>query len=188
MTRVIAGRLKGRRLSVPDAGTRPTTDRTREAIFARLESHNAILDANVLDLFAGSGALGIEALSRGASGATFVDSAPAAFRCIVGNLKDTALVDSSEVKRQTALTFLRSAGDEPQYDLVFVDPPYSVGESEIGQCLTLLAPIVSADSTVVVERDARSPEPTIPHGWEILGHKQWGDTAAWFVGPKTQEK
>ena len=119
--RVIAGRFGGRRLSAPrGARTRPTADRVREALFSVLGD---LEGARVLDLFAGSGALGIEALSRGAAEATFVDSAPAALRALRENL--TALDLEAEVRRADARGFLRSARKAGrEYDLVFLDPPY----------------------------------------------------------------
>src|SRR3954449_12939845 len=120
--RVIAGRWGGRRLQAPaGAATRPTADRVRAALFSILGEH--VAGARVLDLFAGSGALGIEALSRGAAEATFVDSAPAAIRAIRANLE--ALGAQAEGRRADARPFLGSAsGEARKSDLVFPDPPY----------------------------------------------------------------
>src|SRR5918999_4707697 len=120
--RVIAGRYGGRRLQAPPgAATRPTSDRVREALFSVLGGR--VDGANVLDLFAGSGALGIEALSRGAAEATFVDSAPAAARAVRANLEALGL--EAEVHRADARAFLRAARKGGrQYDLVLIDPPY----------------------------------------------------------------
>ncbi len=187
MTRVISGKAKGRRLVVPASGTRPTSDRIRESIFARLESWNAIDGVNALDLFAGSGALGIEALSRGARSATFVDSSHAALRSLSQNIKSCGFDGASQVRKNKALTFLQSAPTE-KYELVFVDPPYAMNESELAEHLELLTPMVTGDATIVIERDSRSPEPSLPMGWEILSHRKWGDTAAWFAGPSPVEK
>src|SRR5881392_796168 len=120
--RVIAGEYGGRRLQTP-AGldTRPTSDRVREALFSILGER--VADARVLDLFAGSGALGLEALSRGAAEATFVDSAPAAIRALRENL--AALAAEAELRREDALRFLDGAARARRhYDLVFLDPPY----------------------------------------------------------------
>jgi 16S rRNA (guanine966-N2)-methyltransferase len=119
--RVIAGRFGGRRLSAPKgARTRPTADRVRESLFSILGD---VEGARVLDLFAGSGALGIEALSRGAASATFVDSSPAAVRAVRDNL--AALEQPADVRRADARAFLRTARKAGrEYDLVFLDPPY----------------------------------------------------------------
>src|SRR5215213_6124095 len=120
--RVIAGRWGGRRLQAPPGeATRPTSDRVREALFSVLGER--VTGARVLDLFAGSGALGIEALSRGAAEATFVDAAPAALKALRANLE--ALGADAEIRRQDALRFLAGASAAArQYDLVLLDPPY----------------------------------------------------------------
>ncbi|MFZ1381727.1 MAG: 16S rRNA (guanine(966)-N(2))-methyltransferase RsmD [Scrofimicrobium sp.] len=188
MTRVIAGSAKGQRLIVPDAGTRPTSDRIRESIFARLESWNAIAEARVLDLFAGSGALGIESLSRGAAHAALVDSSVGAIKAVRHNLASTGLLDQASVTRQKALAFLQQTAENEPYELVFVDPPYAMPEDELAAHLELLARVVTDDATIIIERDGRSPEPAIPNGWEMLSHREWGDTAAWFAAPITSEK
>lgn len=193
MTRIIAGQAKGRRLAVPSSGTRPTSDRIREAIFARLESWNAVDRARVLDLFAGSGALGIEALSRGAAGAVLVDDSAAATRTIKLNLESVDLASDARVVRQKAATFLSGQDTGGPFELVFIDPPYAVTEEELSHLLVLLVPHLTPDATVVIERDARSPQPNLPvggphGGLELLGHRKWGDTAAWFAGPSPVEK
>jgi 16S rRNA (guanine966-N2)-methyltransferase len=127
--RIIAGEYKGRRLvAPPGTATRPTSDRVREALFSILGAR--VEDADVLDLFAGSGALGIEALSRGAQKATFVDNAPAALTTIRRNLEG---VQGATVVRRDARAFLRDARENGrQYDLVFLDPPYRQAAS-LGQ-------------------------------------------------------
>ncbi len=153
--RVIAGRYGGRRLKAPAGeATRPTSDRVREALFSILGAR--VQDARVLDLFAGAGTLGLEALSRGAGQATFVDSAPAALRALRGNL--AALGAEAEVVRADALRWLRAAsGGARQYDLVFLDPPYR-RTAELGAPLSDLLPAVLAPGALVVaESDRRSP-------------------------------
>jgi 16S rRNA (guanine966-N2)-methyltransferase len=150
--RVIAGRWGGRRLAAPRGrGVRPTSDRVREALFSTL---GPIEDARVLDLFAGSGALGIESLSRGASEATFVDSSGAAARAVRENL--AALGATAEVRRADARAFLRNArAAGRQYDLVFLDPPYrragALAEALAADLVVVLAP----GARVVAESDRR---------------------------------
>jgi 16S rRNA (guanine966-N2)-methyltransferase len=126
--RVVAGAAKGRRLVVPAGrGLRPTTDRMREAVFSSLGSWGGVEGATVVDLFAGSGALGIEALSRGAASATFVDADPAAVRAVRANLDATGL-GGGRVVQADALRFLESRLEDEVFDVAFVDPPYSFSE------------------------------------------------------------
>ncbi len=169
--RVIAGRYGGRRLLAPRGdATRPTADRVREALFSILGAR--VQDARVLDLFAGAGTLGLEALSRGAAQATFVDSAPAALEALRGNL--AALGAEAEVVRADALRWLRAAsGGARQYDLVFLDPPYR-RTAELGAPLSDLLPAVLAPGALVVaECDRRSPlELTIT----ATDERRYGDT------------
>ena len=175
--RVIAGRYGGRRLQAPPgSATRPTSDRVREALFSILGAR--VVDARVLDVFAGSGALGLEALSRGAASATFVDSAPAALRALRANL--AALGADAEVVRADALTWLRSASaGARQYDLVFLDPPYRQAEA-LGAALSGLLPaVLGPDALVVAESDRRAPlELTIP----TIDERRYGDTLIRFHG------
>jgi 16S rRNA (guanine966-N2)-methyltransferase len=167
---VIAGTHGGRELVAPKGrATRPTSDRVREALFSILGD---LHDLRVLDLFAGSGALGIEALSRGAREATLVDSARSAVTAINRNL--TALHIEAEVVAQPAARFLEAAlRDGRQYDLVFLDPPYRHA-STLGRELTsALTPILAGDARVVAESDRRSPL-----GLELvlLDARRYGDT------------
>ena len=125
---MVAGVAKGRRLVVPPgSGLRPTTDRVREAVFSALGSRGGVEGATVVDLFAGSGALGIEALSRGAASATFVEADPAAARAVRANLETTGL-QGGRVVNADVLGFLESRLDEEVFDVAFADPPYSFGE------------------------------------------------------------
>ena len=168
--RVIAGTHGGRELIAPKGrATRPTSDRVREALFSILGDVGGL---RVLDLFAGSGALAIEALSRGAAQATLVDSAPPAIAAIRRNLD--ALNLSGEVVRQPVSRFLQSASrDARQYDLVFLDPPYRHA-STLGRELTsALTPILADDARVVAESDRRSP---LGLELTLLDERRYGDT------------
>jgi 16S rRNA (guanine966-N2)-methyltransferase len=169
--RVISGRWGGRRLQTPAGdATRPTGDRVREALFSVLGERTA--GARVLDLFAGSGALGIEALSRGAAEATFVDSSPAAIRALRANLD--ALGGAAEVRRQDARRFLVSAsGAARQYDLVFLDPPYRLARRLGAELSTTLPGVLAPSAVVVAESDRRSPlELDLP----LHDERRYGDT------------
>jgi 16S rRNA (guanine966-N2)-methyltransferase len=168
--RVIAGTHGGRELIAPKGrATRPTSDRVREALFSILGDIHGL---RVLDLFAGSGALGIEALSRGAEAATLVDSGAPAVATIRRNL--AALELDAEVVRQPVGRFLQAASrDARQYDLVFLDPPYRHA-STLGRELTsALTPILAADARVVAESDRRSP---LGLELALLDERRYGDT------------
>lgn len=169
--RVIAGHYGGRRLRTPSGErTRPTADRVREALFSILGE--ATLDARVLDLFAGSGALAIEALSRGAREATLVDSAAAAVRAIRANV--AALGITAEVRHEDAWAFLRTASSRGRhYDLVFLDPPYKAAARIQAGLTTRLAEVLAPAATVVCESDRRAPlELQLP----LRDERRYGDT------------
>jgi 16S rRNA (guanine966-N2)-methyltransferase len=174
--RIVAGTLGGRRLVSPrGAATRPTSDRVREALFSLL---GPLDELTVLDLYAGSGALGIEALSRGARHATFVDSAPAAARAIRANLDALGIgAERAELRRQDARAFLRSArAVRPEYDLAFLDPPYRLAAGLGRELSPALAGVLSPDARVVTESDRRAPlaldHPTLP----LTDERRYGDT------------
>ena len=158
--RVIAGRFGGRPLQAPRGrATRPTPERVREALFSIL---GPVADLRVLDLFAGSGALGIEALSRGAARVTLVDSAQAAARAIRGNVESLGsredLGAEVEVRRQSAGAFLQQARDAGrQYDLVFLDPPYGQAPKLGPDLSASLVPVLAPGARVVGESDRRAP-------------------------------
>jgi 16S rRNA (guanine966-N2)-methyltransferase len=167
--RVIAGRFGGRTLVAPRGrATRPTGDRVREALFSILGS---VEGARVLDLFAGSGALAIEAMSRGASEATLVDSSAAAIAAIRRNLE--ALGATADVRRQRAAAFLEQARDDArQYDLVFLDPPYRAGD--LGRTLSeALPPVLAPGARVVTESDRRA---ALQLQLPLLDERRYGDT------------
>jgi 16S rRNA (guanine966-N2)-methyltransferase len=172
MLRVVAGRHRGRRLTAPRrAGTRPTADRVREALFSIL---GALEGLRVLDLYAGSGALGIEALSRGAGQVTFVDSDPAAVRAVRANLEHIG-AGGARVFRADALSFLRGAarhGD--RWDLVLCDPPYRLAP-RLGQSLgPLLAPVLSPEARIVCESSVKHP---LRLDLPVATERRYGDTA-----------
>lgn len=168
--RVVAGTHGGRVLQAPKGtATRPTSDRVREALFSMLAS---VQGAHVLDLFAGSGALGIEALSRGAATATFVDSAAPAVTTIRSNLESLGL--EATVLRMPALRALTCTPvADRQYDLVFLDPPYRLASSLAPELLTALPPILAPAARVVVESDRRAP---LVLDLPLLRERLYGDT------------
>jgi 16S rRNA (guanine966-N2)-methyltransferase len=169
--RVIAGTLKGRPLHTPPGRrTRPTQDRVREALFSILHD---VGGARVLDLFAGSGALAIEALSRGAQTATLVDSDRASVAAIQRNLRELDL--QAEVSQQTAGAFLQRAQNEHrQYDLVFVDPPYEWGSGLRERLSAALPPVLAPGARVIVESDRRAPLELA--GLRLVDERRYGDT------------
>jgi 16S rRNA (guanine966-N2)-methyltransferase len=155
--RVIAGQYRGRRLRTPPGeDTRPTADRVREALFSILGDR--VGDARVLDLFAGSGALAIEALSRGAASAVLVERDPRAVDAIRANL-DAIRAPHARVERADALAWLRRAGaaSEGRFDLVFLDPPYSSARHVAGKLSQALPEVLSEDALIVSESDKRDP-------------------------------
>lgn len=170
--RVVAGAYRGRRLAAPAGhSTRPTSDRVREALFSILGA-DAVDGARVLDLFAGSGALGIEALSRGAREAVFVDSDPRAVAAIRHNLE--ALGVDARVHRRDALSWLGTAADgEEPFDLVFADPPYSSASRTAGRLSELLPPLLTDTSLTVTESDKRDP---LLLALPLIDERTYGDT------------
>jgi 16S rRNA (guanine966-N2)-methyltransferase len=186
MTRIIGGTAGGRRLQTPPGPrTRPTSDRVREALFSRLEHLGVIDGAHVLDLFAGSGALGLEAASRGAATVTLVDSDRRAAAVARGNAAVVAhagvLVREETVER-VLLGGPRPAGG-PGADLVFLDPPYDLSEETLADVLALLPAHgwLAPDALVVVERSARTPEPRWPTALGPAQERRYGETRVWFA-------
>lgn len=174
--RVVAGSAGGRRIDVPPGTTtRPTSDRVREALFNALDSLDVVEDRQVLDGFAGSGALGIEALSRGAAHATFVDTDPVAVRVVEANLGSLGLD-----RRATVLTRAldRALAVGGSFDLVLLDPPYAYDEWD--DLFELLAPTLSPDAVVVVESDREIP---LPPGLAGIRSKTYGGTVVQFASP-----
>ena len=172
--RVVAGSAKGTRLAPVPAGTRPVSDRAREGLFSSLGDF--VGGARVLDLFAGTGALGIEALSRGAARAVFVDSSPGAARVIAENLRRTKLVARGTVRRMDVLRALRQKPG--QFDLVLLDPPYRLPSAELDAVLTELAGqgVVAGGGRVALTRETRSYTPVIPLHWLVVKKLSYGDS------------
>lgn len=186
MTRIISGSAGGRRLQTPSGpATRPTSDRVREALFSRLEHRGLLEGTNVLDLYAGSGALGLEAASRGAALVLLVESGKAAAKVIRANIR---IVGRAGV-RLLPETVERALGAGPpggiRMDLVVIDPPYDLSEDALAGVLASLVERawLARDAFVVVERSSRSPQPRWPEGLELSGEKRYGETTMWFAEP-----
>ena len=175
MTRIIAGRLGGRRLRVPGEGTRPTSDRVRESVFNMLAARSDLDGVWVLDLYAGSGALGLEAISRGAAGATFVDSGRRAAVTIAANVRACGVGPNATVHTRTVSAYLAGAA-ERRFGLVFSDPPYDLRADRITADLELLRSHLDDDALIVVERSTRSTGEIWPSEYEVVVDKSYGDT------------
>ncbi|WP_231441783.1 RsmD family RNA methyltransferase [Brevibacterium zhoupengii] len=228
--RIIAGAYKGSKLVAPGgSNTRPTSDRVKESLFSMLDGYGVLQAANVLDLFAGSGGLGFEAMSRGAAEVDFVDSAGASARAVEANAAKLGIDHSTRIHSSDVVSFLSSQrvpkqhasaqlhseahsggahsgggehgdgldavldgevletrsdiddGDGRIFDLVFMDPPYPLGEDAVTQILGKLSWLLDMESIVVVERASRAPEPTMPAALEVFRSKTFGETALYFV-------
>jgi 16S rRNA (guanine966-N2)-methyltransferase len=184
MTRIVAGSARGRTLVVPRGdATRPTSDRVREALFSRLDHEGVISGARVLDLYAGSGALGLEAASRGAEEVWLVESAKPALGACRRNVEvlglDGVRVVAAPVERAVAGAAVRA------FDLVLMDPPYSLAEDVLAHVLGLLVSggWLGERAIVVVERSARGAEPTWPASLRRFDERRYGETRIWFAEP-----
>lgn len=183
MTRIVSGFAGSLSLQVPKSGTRPTSDRVREAIFSALDARDALHGARVLDLYAGSGALGLEAASRGAVSVVLVEKGAAAAQVCKRNA--AAVVSAAraarvpvpeiDVRSSTVQSYL--SGARGPFDVVFIDPPYDVPDAELLAVLTALEPLLSDDAEVCVERSARTPDPSLPAGLTLVRRKSYGETA-----------
>jgi 16S rRNA (guanine(966)-N(2))-methyltransferase RsmD len=183
MTRIVAGSLGGRRLAAPPGPqTRPTSDRVREALFSALESLTDLNGARFADLYAGSGAVGLEAYSRGAAHVLLVESDPKAARVARGNI---AALDAGSAVRLAVGPVARvlAQGPDGPYDMVFADPPYAVPDEEITAMLAALVDggWLAADAVVVVERSSRGQEPAWPAGLAGLRGRRYGETTLWYA-------
>lgn len=183
MTRIIGGSAGGRRLRTPHGdATRPTSDRVREALFSALESQlGSLTGLRFLDLYAGTGAVGLEAVSRGAGVLTSVESDRRTARLVGDNARSLGFHKAEVV----TLPVVRALGQHPRapYDVVFADPPYPMGSEEVEQMLGLLVEHgwVASGSLLVLERSARSVEPTWPKGLVRERSKEYGETVLWYV-------
>jgi 16S rRNA (guanine966-N2)-methyltransferase len=187
MTRIIAGTARGRRLVVPKQGTRPTSDRVRESWFATLDAMvlregRTWRELRVVDLFAGSGALGLEAASRGAESVVFVEQARPALSSLRTNVATIALPGCS-IEAVDVLPWCRQR-HEPPFDLAVADPPYDMPAATVTQLLTDLEESLAPGFMVVVER-RRGDEPCMPAGWEVVD-RRYGDTVLWYGRAQAQ--
>lgn len=193
MSRIISGNLRGRRLAVPQSGTRPTSDRVKEALFSRLEHYELLDDATVLDLYAGSGGLAFEALSRGAVRAVLVDISAGAVRACRNNSANLGLKQQTEVHQLKAEQYLGrlapaqadagTAEGEGLFDLVFLDPPYALESADLAKVLDLLAlpGMLTSHGAIVLERDRRSSAVELPEGLVSFDERKYGDSAVWLL-------
>ncbi|MBF6348935.1 16S rRNA (guanine(966)-N(2))-methyltransferase RsmD [Nocardia flavorosea] len=185
MTRIVAGTAGGRRLRVPPAGTRPTSDRVREALFSSIEARMDLDGVRVLDLYAGSGALGLEALSRGAGAALLVESDRRAAGVLRGNIADLGLT-AAQVRVGAVAQVLAQPG-AGDFDLVFADPPYDLPTPAVEADIGALAAHgwLAEDALLLVERSVRSAEIAWPSGFAARAPKRYGETrieSAVYVG------
>jgi 16S rRNA (guanine966-N2)-methyltransferase len=180
--RVIAGSAGGRRLAVPAGrGTRPTSDRAREGLFSTVGSILGALDgARVLDLYAGSGAVGLEALSRGAEHALLVESDPGAARAIRANIDTLGLSGAVLVVDKVERVLARDP--EAPYDFVFADPPYALADEAVAGMLGRLRDHgwLATDALVAVERESRGPDLAWPPGFDQERVRRYGEASVWY--------
>lgn len=181
MTRIVAGFAGAMTLAVPRAGTRPTSERVREAVFSALEARGAIAGCRVLDLFAGSGALGLEAASRGAAEVALVErdreAAEVCHRNIAALLKRKPPNTALEVRviTKSVGSYLETA--PAGWDLVFIDPPYDLSEPALARVLAALTTLLNKDAVIVIERSSRSVVPAPAVGWQLERTRNYGETA-----------
>jgi 16S rRNA (guanine966-N2)-methyltransferase len=184
--RITGGTLRSRALKAPKgAATRPTTDRVREALFGILASAGVIEGARVLDLYAGTGALALEALSRGAASAVLVESAREALEALRANVRTLGLDDHVRIVGSDVAQAMRRLGDAGPFDLVFADPPWAMvdaGPPALVLCDLARRGGIAAEGRVVLEHSARTPSPDID-GLARLDLRRYGDTALTFYKP-----
>lgn len=178
----MAGSRGGRRIAAPPGrDTRPTADRVREALFSALQSRRALFGRRFLDLYAGSGAVGLEAASRGASAVLLIESDARAARTARANVAALDLAGVCQVAAGRVGSVLAAGATEP-FDVVFADPPYATGEEEISAMLAALVDggWLAAEAVVVVERSSRSPQPVWPAAITGERGRRYGETQLWY--------
>jgi len=182
VTRIVAGSLGGRRIAVPPRGTRPTSERVREAMFSAITARMDLAGARVLDCYAGSGALGIEALSRGAAHALFVESDRRAAAVLAGNLAALGLRDAAAVRAAAVESFAAIEAAGQPYDLLVADPPYAVSGESLSAVLASLAGHgwLADGALLAIERPARAAELVWPDGVEQITTRRYGDTVVCY--------
>ncbi len=187
MTRIIGGIAGSRQLASPAKSTRPTSDRIRESIFNRLAARDLIFGARVLDLYAGTGALALEAISREAKSAMMVErDGKAAAVCVANSstiqkaLEKEGFYDQmTKVANKSVVNFL--ASDAGEYDLVFIDPPYDISNDEVAQNLVDLLPRLSKDAVIMLERSSRTGAVGLPKELTLDEEKSYGDTNVYWL-------
>jgi 16S rRNA (guanine966-N2)-methyltransferase len=181
VTRIVGGAARGRRLTVPPRGTRPTSDRAREGLFNTLRAETELEGARFLDLYAGSGAVGLEALSQGAAAVVFVESERKAGLVLQDNVRAVGLPGAT-VHRCTVDTYLAALGAEEPFDIVFADPPYAVTGTVIASLLERLSENdwLSRNGVVVLERSCRDPEPQWPAEIKAIKQRRYGEGCLWY--------
>ncbi|MEO0027605.1 MAG: hypothetical protein RL716_936 [Actinomycetota bacterium] len=187
MTRIIGGIAGSRQLASPAKSTRPTSDRIREAIFNRLDARDMVDNKRVLDLYAGTGALALESISRGALYAAMVErDGKAAAVCVKNNhmvqkaMEKEGFYDQvTRVVNKAVQSFL--AADTLEYDVVFIDPPYEISNEEVTADLTALVPRLAQDAIVMLERSSRSGMVELPSELELDEEKNYGDTTVYWI-------
>lgn len=180
--RIVAGKYRGRILATPDNNEiRPTTDRVRESLFSILESSYSeyLANARVIDLYAGTGALGLEAISRGAEFAVFVEQSPQGIKLIRKNIEMLGIGDQTKVTRSDA-TKLGNSGTMQPFNLVFADPPYNKGLADKSLACLINDGWLCKDALIVIEEAAESPAPQFENG-RILDNRKFGDTKIWIA-------
>lgn len=186
MTRIISGIAGSIRLKGPAKSTRPTSDRVKESVFSILESMGAISNSRVLDLFAGTGALGLEAASRGADSVILVELDPLAasvcsenLQLIQATLQKHGLVSQLSLENSDAMSFL--IRDRRSYDLAFIDPPYDTSNQTLASIVLEVGKRLARSGLLVIERSARSDAPELTPALKLFKTKRFGDTTVYFV-------
>jgi 16S rRNA (guanine966-N2)-methyltransferase len=187
VTRIIAGTIGSLRLKGAAHATRPTSDRVKESIFSKLESLGLIEDANALDLFAGTGSLGLEAASRGAREVLFIEKDKPAFELLKANIAHAAkALDNqglSGILQARNIEASQSLKNLPKsfFDLVFIDPPYDFSNQKLEEVLNKLSPALKDGAALLIERSSKTEQFAIQQGYELMEIKDYGDTSVAFL-------